>query len=235
MRRVIFIITWNSFYSSCCAFHCSRDTSGSFSLLFSGLDSGLEESKRLLNTKKVVRKEKSIKRHPSGYWADKSNVLSELNGFWSDVNVPSQNRSLALPPIPSEALLNHFERHDIRWAIVFHGGREALSVRLGGLPIIPGQWKEAVKTDEVKQLLDPNNIASIGLSVDYSPASRQREKTQQPSRKKQKQLHSVNQQLNVAKMNNSDKSRGYHSNRWSHRKGRKQWGYWTEENLLNEM
>jgi len=57
------------------------------------------------------------------------------------------------PPLPSEYLLNYFNRNDLRWAIAQMGGRENASHLLGGAKIIPGRWKEAMELEEVKYLL----------------------------------------------------------------------------------
>ena len=157
------------------------------------------------------------KRHPSGYWMNKTNVLHELYKFWSDVNVPipTPTSHTPSPPIPSEALLNHFKRHDLRWGIACHGGREALSVRLSGARIIPGRWKDAVQVEEVRAILDPNNDASIGLSPYYPPIS----------------LYSFQTQS----VESSSGRRYKNGLRWSHNQQRNHWGFWNKETLLDEL
>lgn len=57
------------------------------------------------------------------------------------------------PPIPSEHLLNHFDRNDLRWGITQMGGRDNVSHMLGGAKIIPGKWREAIELDVVKKIL----------------------------------------------------------------------------------
>jgi len=64
------------------------------------------------------------------------------------VNIPSYQP----PPVPSEHLLNYFNRNDLRWGIAQMGGRVNVSYLLGA-KIIPGKWKEAIELEEVKQLL----------------------------------------------------------------------------------
>jgi len=59
-------------------------------------------------------------RKPRNYWRDLENVTVELRSFWAKVNVNVDEHEL--PPIPNEAILNHFGRNDLRWAIVTQGG-----------------------------------------------------------------------------------------------------------------
>jgi hypothetical protein len=71
--------------------------------------------------------------------------------FWKELNVKI-NPDLP-PPIPSEYLLNHFDRNDLRWGISQMGGRDNVSHMLGGAKIIPGKWREAIELDEVRKIL----------------------------------------------------------------------------------
>jgi len=93
-------------------------------------------------------------RKPRFYWHDEENVRKELQSFWDELNIPiNQFYPNQPPPIPSEFLLNHFNRHDLRWGIAQFGGRENLSYALEGAIIIPGKWKEAKELDIIKSLL----------------------------------------------------------------------------------
>ena len=190
------------------------------------------------------------KRRPRGYWSNTQNVLNELLQFWADVNVPIEPDT-ALPPIPNESLLNHFRRHDLRWAIASQGGREALAFRLGGAPIIPGIWEEAVKVREVRMVLDPNNDASSGLSPYYPPISPQHKNDiikklkNPPSELNSKFFFETFKTLDVDPcppdttkaliIPNEEAFRFKNGRRWSHRKNRKNWGYWTSDALCQEM
>lgn len=57
------------------------------------------------------------------------------------------------PTIPSEYLLNFFNRNDLRWGIAQMGGRENVSYLLGGARVIPGKWKYAKNLKEITHLL----------------------------------------------------------------------------------
>lgn len=107
-----------------------------------------------------------VNRRPKYYWSNLSNVEAELRQFWSidcgidlgsclSPNAPKQSPpSLSqLPPIPNNMLLFQYQRHDLRAAIATHGGRERLSQLLGGAPILPGRWKEALQQSPVLQQL----------------------------------------------------------------------------------
>eukprot|EP00816_Leptocylindrus_hargravesii_P003577 CAMPEP_0196814782 /NCGR_PEP_ID=MMETSP1362-20130617/45732_1 /TAXON_ID=163516 /ORGANISM="Leptocylindrus danicus, Strain CCMP1856" /LENGTH=492 /DNA_ID=CAMNT_0042191519 /DNA_START=272 /DNA_END=1750 /DNA_ORIENTATION=+ len=214
------------------------------------------------------------KRRPRGYWSDKSNVVNELREFWGNLNVPIQGWKL--PPIPNEALLNHFKRNDLRWAIASHGGRDALSYRLGGAPIIPGRWADAVLVEQVKKILDPNNPASIGLSPFYPPVAphMKREWARSVQRRKELFNNSTRTQkdyvgnartkiafsglgdvpgvrsvpddwmdydgtvpsCNDERETEPEFSKRYsNGRRWAHRGVRKQWGFWSDERLQDEL
>eukprot|EP01083_Nonionella_stella_P272317 923357_1 len=71
---------------------------------------------------------------------------------------------------PNEALLNHFERHDLRYAIANMGGRERMAEKLGGARLIPGQWHVAIRqSKEVQCLLRKDNPSGAGLSRAVPP------------------------------------------------------------------
>ena len=106
-------------------------------------------------------------RKPRYYWQSHENLRRELHLFWKDLNVNvDPNRP---PPIPSEHLLNHFDRNDLRWGISQMGGRENVSHMLGGAKIVPGKWGEAIELDEVRQIIPqimqqgPKNSSISGL------------------------------------------------------------------------
>ena len=100
------------------------------------------------------RRPLSRPRKPRFYWHDEENVKKELISFWDELNVPIHKYNpQQSPPIPSEFLLNHFNRNDLRWGIAQFGGREHLSHVFGGAIIIPGKWKEAKELDIIQSIL----------------------------------------------------------------------------------
>ncbi|KAI2501162.1 hypothetical protein MHU86_13308 [Fragilaria crotonensis] len=111
-------------------------------------------------------------RKPNYYWNDIENVRRELVEFWKNVNITSFPQTR--PPIPSEALLSHFERYDLRRVIAKYGGRSDLSYDLGGVEVIPGKWKDAVRDSLIVQELLQNE--SHGLRPDVPPLSPQQKK-----------------------------------------------------------
>lgn len=141
--------------------------------------------------KKRKQKRRKLKhpRRPSSFWADLNNIESELRKFWKTLNVPISPKDP--PPIPNEALLNHFERNDLRYAIANMGGRDSVSIKLNGAKLIPGKWTQAVVTcREVQYLLHPSNPAGKGLSEDVPPIAPYIKRTLQKQRlamKKKKQ------------------------------------------------
>jgi len=89
-------------------------------------------------------------RRPRGYWSNLTNVRESLTSLWlTDLHAPVGLVPPTSPPIPSEHLLNALGRNDLRHAIVVHGGRESLSLLLGGAEIVPGRWAEAIEECEV--------------------------------------------------------------------------------------
>ncbi|OEU23233.1 hypothetical protein FRACYDRAFT_233403 [Fragilariopsis cylindrus CCMP1102] len=84
-------------------------------------------------------------RKPRGYWKNITNIEYELRTLWTekaiqisdnavdnDDNNDNDNDKLLInllypPPIPNEALLNYWNRHDIRNAIRSYGGRTLLA------------------------------------------------------------------------------------------------------------
>ena len=127
-------------------------------------------SQYLYRKPKQKRRKPKKARRPPTFWSNLQNVELELRMFWEDLDVPI---SPDHPPIiPSETLLNHFERNDLRYAIAHHGGREAVAERLGA-KLVPGKWSDAVKyCPEVKELLRGDNPNGKGLSVEVPPIAR---------------------------------------------------------------
>ena len=94
------------------------------------------------------------RRKPRNYWQSTSNLRDELYLFWTENNVPLEKLNPSQPPpIPSEYILNFFQRNDLRGAIASNGGREHVSYLLDGAKVIPGRWKDAIEMEEVKCLL----------------------------------------------------------------------------------
>jgi len=122
----------------------------------------------LYHKPKQIRRQLKQPRRPRSFWSDIHNIEAELRKFWIDLNVPIPKNEP--PPIPNEALLNHFERNDLRYAIANMGGRDVVSYRLNDAKLIPGKWTLAVKTcKEVQFLLHPSNPAGRGLSKTVPP------------------------------------------------------------------
>ena len=158
---------------------------------------------KLLTKPKQKRRQPQLRR-PRGYWSDIANVEGEIIRFWTNVGGPPSNA------IPSEGLLNHFGRNDLRWAISRHGGREALSLDLGGAAVVPGKWTEAVdQSVEVQKLLDSSHPATKGLSRHVPPSS--------------------------SSSNASPASKSGSSKRWQQKPGRNPKGYWNRQRVLVEL
>ncbi len=150
----------------------------------------------LYKKRKQIRRKLKHPRRPSSFWADLNNIESELRKFWKTLNVPISPKDP--PPIPNEALLNHFERNDLRYAIANMGGRESVSMKLNGAKLIPGKWTQAVITcKEVQYLLHPSNPAGKGLSEDVPPIAPYIKRTLQRQRlamKKKQKMRSKEQE-----------------------------------------
>ena len=137
-------------------------------------DSIIENTQLYRKPKQKRRKPKNQKR-PSAFWADINNIEKELRLFWSSVSVSIS--ASEPPPIPNEALLNHYERHDLRYAIA-KKGRKEVSEKLGGARLIPGKWSDAIRqSEEVKCLLSPDNPAGFGLSKAVPPIALHKKRT----------------------------------------------------------
>lgn len=172
-------------------------------------------------------------RRPPGYWTEISNIETELREFWISVNV--HVRDSDPPPIPNEALLNHFNRHDLRYGIYSHGGREIISEVLNGARIMPGKWSVAVQqSPELKQLLSPGNPKSDGLSKEIPPMPFQVRKRIEANLNLNG--NGGNGEINSIELSEEDDPiKLYYENRWSHRNGRKPKGHWTKELVLADL
>jgi len=132
--------------------------------------SSVPDSEDIQLYRKPKQKRRKLKKpkRPRAFWKDINNIESELRLFWTSINVDIPFTDP--PPIPNEALLNHFERHDLRYAISNNGGRVVIAEKLGGANLIPGKWSDAVKdSKEIQCLLQPDNPAGAGLSYDIPP------------------------------------------------------------------
>lgn len=172
---------------------------------------------------------------PKYYWTNATNLHRELVDLWQETAQANltkltldQGATFTLPPpIPNQALLNYWKRHDLRAAIASQGG--AIEVYQSILcecyphlltstasscdsnvypPIIPGNWSDAVQTKIVQQVLanDPN------LSATYPPKSPQ-------------QLRRLQKPSNPLANNEP-------ASRWEHSPTRKPPGYWSSDRVV---
>jgi len=179
-------------------------------------------------------------RRPRFYWQSVENVEKELRDFWIHVGVTipeppintttttttnnnnntitkkSNNQKAHPLCIPNETLLNYFGRHDLRAAIVAHGGREELSHALllpnEFVTIMPGKWEEAVNTSHELQILIQNET-HVDLTAEEPPSLL---------------LSSAQSPSSVL----PDKSR---HRKWFHQEGRKPISYWTQQRIIEEL
>ena len=183
------------------------------------LYSGDESSKRNRNTivdDRVDRKNNILWRRAPGYWKEPSNLEIELRQFWASIGISIKDSEP--PSIPNEALLNHFNRHDLRYGIYSQGGREIVSEALNGARIMPGKWSDAVeKSPELNQLLQHNHS---GLSREIPPMPFQVRKRIE---------------ISTDDLNDFDPVKSYYENRWKHRIGRRSKGHWSKELVLSEL
>ena len=212
-------------------------------------------SPRLQHRQLQIRKKPGSTRRPKHYWMDIGNVDRELREFWDSVNVTIDDKEP--PPIPNETLLNYFKRYNLRGAIVVNGGRDNVSLLLGGARVMPGKWKDAVETSpELQQLLDLSskkrgsggNPAFV-FSPDVPPLSPQQFKKFKGAEIEQKEeVRSTEQeqQMGDFKSNSTplDVSAtttvtGQESLRlspqWSHQPYRKRKGHWSKDLMVEEL
>lgn len=119
------------------------------------------------------KRSRPARRRPDCYWSDINHLRFELCSFWNDhgVHIPPNQP----PPIPNEVTLRYYRRHDLRAAVVKYGGREAVAHVLGGSPIVPGRWKDAlrespelrklVEADATLSTLNPPSLATTRIGV----------------------------------------------------------------------
>ena len=162
------------------------------------------------------------------------------------------------PTIPSEALLNHFERNDLRYAIAYHGGREAVADWLGA-KLVPGKWTEAVQSCwEVKELLRTDNPHGKNLSVNVPPIARHVRRALERKLKGKKMRTCRQQGVNADDtcdlLMGSDDSglslydgmepniddevdavRFQGGERWAHQSGRNPRGHWNQNVIIEEL
>ena len=153
------VITW----------HPSR---GQHRLGVSGSSDNYETSWLSASPRKQQNRRKTVNRRPKYYWTDPANLRKELCEFWTAHGVYIENDTP--PTIPNEVILRHYERHDLRAAIVTNGGRETVSRLIGGAPIMAGRWQEAIQqSPELRALihLDPSLCVERPPHVGGSPRS----------------------------------------------------------------
>ena len=181
------------------ASHSTRTGTILQSILSTGNETNIQQSRR-------QQRQFKPQRRPRNYWRDLTNVEEELRLQWEScsVSIPKHNP----PPIPNESLLNYWKRHDLRSAIVAHGGRERLSHLLNGAEIIPGKWTQATNLTVIQELVasDPD------LDLSVPPLSPQQLKTQ-------RQNHRIQRR----------------KGRWAHSQDRKPQKYWTKKIILEEF
>ena len=174
-------------------------------------DDDKNENSVLVSRRHRQIRKKAVDRKPRYYWLDRMNLHREFVDFWSNLGVSTNDTS---PTIPNESLLMHYERHDLRAAIVKNGGRHAVSILLNHAPIMPGRWKDAISTCiEVQQLIHRNDTI---LSPDRPPWHI----------KTAADISSVTV-LPVVDTNNTKL--------WSHHEGRNQKGHWNLQIVVQEL
>ena len=179
-----------------------------------------------------IRPKHGKNRRPKNYWLSVKNVDKELRQLWASQNITIQRHEP--PPIPNESLLNYWKRHDLRAAIVTHNGREELAELLGGSFIIPGRWKDAVRTSVVQEIMK-NNQQSQGssslLDSNNPPLSPQQIKHGKVRGGGGKQT-----KTNVEKKTKEKKQQQQEQSGTTARRSlRKPAGYWTNQQVLEDL
>jgi hypothetical protein len=200
-------------------------------------------------------------RKPRFYWKDVQNIEQELRGQWEaalmlgnrgDDDVERNDGAAALlhkllppdrpPPIPNEALLNHWKRNDLRAAIRQFGrpylaellllerrgddGDQrvgpAVDAALTDAMIVPGKWKEAVRWPIVRHVVQ----ADDSLCMDSAPPSSQR----------------VRLMKDTYNMTEKEIEEWMQGGRWQYRNstthgeaGRREKGYWSKKTIMNAL
>jgi hypothetical protein len=146
-------------------------------------------------------------------WATVNNVTTITNQEENDNYNDNDSSNQPPPAIPNEALLNYWKRHDLRAAVVSHGGRQQLAELFGeGCIIIPGKWSEAVEMPIVQELLEQDS----NLSRDLSPLSPQQLRKVGGNIVKKKEASSIRPEKKA-------------------RQRRKKKGYWSDQVVIQEL
>jgi len=177
------------------------------------------------------------RRKPRKYWNSVANIRSELFEFWKNLNCEID---ISKPPIPSEHILNALGRNDLRHCIVTNGGRESLSDKLGGAPIISGKWVEAREEGIVWWLCYEGNKSRVfdldGTLIPRKRLPRKEEEGDIPENWVSE--HSASPSRPPRNLSGSpfyeSSWTNYESNTaykyWKDRSSRKRWGYWHYDN-----
>ena len=181
----------------------------------------LEIEGKLCRKPKQVRRKFSRPRRPSAYWQEIENIDSELRSFWESIGIDVNNESPLA--IPNEALLNHFDRHDLRYAIAQYGGREYVAQRLGA-ELISGKWNESCRHPYIEALLSSDNPAGKGLSKSVPPIAPH---VKRALARKIAEQNGKNSDLHQLRYSQGE--------RWAHQITRKPRGYWSEEKVVEEL
>jgi len=167
-------------------------------------------------------------RRPRYYWFDPDNLREGLYDFWSkDCGVTGVDRTRP-PTIPNEVLLYHYQRHDLRAAIARNGGRARVARLLGGAPIMPGRWRDAVRSraPELQQLLRrmaQQQEAVVVEDGDDNNSNNNNNTTAAFSLQRPPRV--VTSNAVVARERNNEKP-------WSHQATRKPKGYWSSLQIV---
>jgi hypothetical protein len=221
--------------------------------------------RRPLQQRRSITRSGSWNRKPRFYWKDVHNIEHELRQQWESALLMRQSGDddkdkndrryddltgilLKLlptdrpPPIPNEALLNHWKRNDLRAAIRQFGRpylAELLLLEQYGMDdnsrdgpavdpalidsiIVPGKWKEAVQWPIVQHVVQ----ADDRLFMDLAPPSSQRVKLMKES----------------YNMTEREIEEWMQDGRWQYRNntsqadsGRREKGYWSEQTVIEVL
>lgn len=213
------------------------------------------------------------RRKPPNYWKDVRNIERELRRQWEVAVTPTDNggddgddvspevpssadallRTLLPPnrppPIPNEALLRHWDRHDLGQAIR-QVGRAHLAEKLwllmtmddydGGIGVladadaaasiddlvVPGKWKEAVRLPLVRHVVE----ADVRLSMERAP----------PSSQQVKRLREMYNMTDRAIEEWTERGRWRHYPRngtiyVGKQAGRREMGYWSKKTAVRTL
>jgi hypothetical protein len=201
---------------------CRTNNAPTFRPLFVGTNQQAENTTHIsispIRHRRQSRRQPESRR-PKNYWKRKTNLQLELRQLWESVNVSIPQDQP--PPIPNEALLNYWGRHDIRAAIVTNGGREELAEKLGGAQIIPGKWVNASQTPFVQEL-----VASDPKLHAYMPPI---------SPQQLKQITGTTADDSTEIEMEIDVLQNPQRQRWAYQDGRHPKGYWDQQMVIQEL